>query len=151
MAPPKTAAELQRKQMEKLKAEGKYDEQKKERALKHKINKQNQKQKMGTEEKAKHKLKRKMEHQKHRQNKSQLLISPPQATRSLAYKSRSTEAKKVEHNFPKSPRKMRAVFKNLAIKLSPGETIFKKVCKNPSVLTDAVKATALDFYCSDII
>ena len=39
MAPPKTAAELQRKQMEKLKAEGKYDEQKNERALKHKINK----------------------------------------------------------------------------------------------------------------
>ena len=27
----------------------------------------------------------------------------------------------------------------------------KKVCKNPSVLTDAVKATVADFYCSDII
>ena len=47
--------------MEKLKAEGKYDEYKKERALKCKINRQNQKQKMSTEEKAQHWLKRKME------------------------------------------------------------------------------------------
>ena len=43
------------------------------------------------------------------------------------------------------------MFKNLVVKLFPGETIFKKVCKNPSVLTYAVKATVVDFYCSDII
>ena len=44
----------------------------------------------------------------------------------------------------------RAAFKNLVVKLFPGETIFK-VCKTPSVLTDAVKAAVVDFYCSDII
>ena len=44
------------------------------------------------------------------------------------------------------------VFKNLAVKLFPGETIFKiKVHKNPSVLTDAVKETLVGFYYSDII
>ena len=44
------------------------------------------------------------------------------------------------------------MFENLAVKLFPGETIFtKKVRKNPSVLTDAVKETTLNFYCSDII
>ena len=37
MAPPKTAAECQRKWMEKLKAKGKCDEYIKEQALKHKI------------------------------------------------------------------------------------------------------------------
>ena len=78
-----------------------------------------------------------MELRKHRQNKWQLLISPPQATGSLSYKSRSTEAnqtKKVKSNFPKSARKKKVVFKNLAVKLFPDETIFKKkVQKNPSV------------------
>ena len=43
------------------------------------------------------------------------------------------------------------MFKNLVVNMFPGETIFKKVCKNPSVLTYAVKATVADFYCSDII
>ena len=44
------------------------------------------------------------------------------------------------------------MFKNLAVKLFLGETIFKKkVCKNPSVLTNAVKAKVVDFYCSGII
>ena len=53
--------------------------------------------------------------------------------------------------FQKAPEK-KAVFKNLAVKFFPGETIFKKkVCKNPFVLTYAVKATVVDFYWSDII
>ena len=44
------------------------------------------------------------------------------------------------------------MFKNLAVKLFPGETIFKKkVCKNPPVLTSVVKAKVVDFYCSGII
>ena len=64
--------------MEELKAKGKCDEYKKVRALKRKINWQNQKQKMSTEEKAQHWLKRKTEQRKHRQNKRQLLILPSQ-------------------------------------------------------------------------
>ena len=96
-----------------------------------------------------------MEQGKHRQSKRQLLISSPQATGSLAWKSRNAEVKPtktVERNFSKSPRKKTAVFKNPAVKLFPGETIFeKKVRKNPSVLTDPVKATVVDFYCSDMI
>ena len=59
MAPSKTATERQRKRMEKLKAEGEYDEYKKEWALKRKINQQNQKQKMSTDKKAQHQLKKK--------------------------------------------------------------------------------------------
>ena len=109
---------------------------------------------MNTEEKALGRLKRKMEQQKHRQNKRQLSILPPQATGSPVYKYRSTKAKatkKVDSNFPKSPRKKKAAFQNLAVKLFPSETIFKKVHKNPSVLTDAVKAKVVDFYCSGII
>ena len=42
MTPPKTAAEHQRKRMEKLKVDEKYDEYKKEQALKCKFNQQNQ-------------------------------------------------------------------------------------------------------------
>ena len=41
-----------------------------------------------------------------------------------------------------SPRKKKAVFKSLAVKLFPGETIFKKKVQ---------KNTVEDFYCSDII
>ena len=59
MAPSKTATERQRKRMEKVKAEGEYDEYKKEQALKRKINQQNQKQKMSTDKKVQHQLKKK--------------------------------------------------------------------------------------------
>ena len=61
------------------------------------------------------------------------------------------QPRKLSATFQKAPEK-NAVFKNLAITFFLGETIFKKkVCKNPSVLTYAVKATVVDFYCSDII
>ena len=67
---------------------------------------------------------------------------------SPAYESRITEAKatkKVDHNFPKIPEKKKLLSKNLAAKLFPGENLFKKkVRKNPSVLTDPVKATIVD-------
>lgn len=46
------------KKVDEKATDGKYDEQKKERALK--INQQNQKQKMSTEEKAQHQLKQKI-------------------------------------------------------------------------------------------
>ena len=81
---------------------------------------------MSTDKKAQHQLKKKKWNNENiRQNKRQLLILPPQATGSPAYKSRNTEAKateKVERNFLKSPRKKRAVFKNLAVKLFSGGT-----------------------------
>ena len=41
------------------------------------------------------------------------------------------------------------VFENLTVKLFPGETI--EMRRNPAVLTDAMKATVVDFYCSDIV
>ena len=41
------------------------------------------------------------------------------------------------------------VFENLTVKLFPGETI--ETHRNPAVLTDAMKATVVDFYCSDIV
>ena len=91
-------------------------------------------------------MKRKLEQRAHRQRKRQINSTP--TTGSPAYKSKSTEAKatnKAERHFPKSPRKKKAVFKNLAVKLFPGETIFqKKMQKNPSVLTDNVKAMLED-------
>ena len=69
--------------------------------------------------------------------------------------SKSTETKatqQVSKVLPRSPRKQRAVLKNLVIALFPHQTVFKKQRTNkPSILTEDVKATVKHFYCSDTI
>ena len=74
---------------------------------------------------------------------------------SPAFKSKSSECKaanRVSRSLPKSPRKQKAVFKKLAVKLFPGKTIFKrKLNKKTSLLFEGLKTTITDFYCCDSI
>ena len=155
MMKPLSNAERQKRRIEKLKKEGKFEEFKRKKAEERKRSRQKKKENMNDNDKENARRKKRIEMQKYRLKKKHQVAQGTPLTEESPYLSKSTETKatqRVSKALPRSPRKQRAVLKNLVVALFPHQSVFKKQrTKKPSILTEDVKATVKHFYCSDVI
>lgn len=155
-----SAAERKRKQIEKLKESGKYEEFKRKQTEKQRQRRQNIKTSMTFDKKELLKRKRREEQRKHRMKyktkTNTEVTSAEKISPTKIYKTRCSFGKaiaKAKRGLPQSPRKCSAVVKTLAMHFSPN------ILKEPKLqhlhgdrcISNEVKQSVLDFFNNDTI
>lgn len=155
-----SAAERKRKQRDKLKEEGKYEDYKRKQSYMQRQRRKKRKNTMTFDEKEELKKKRRIEQREYRLKKRMLgnpASQPEVTTPSVTYKSPCSFGKAIaraKRGLPQSPRKRKAIVTKLASAYVPDILLSPPTPRqenSPRIITEEVKATVIAFFNSDSV